>query len=39
MNLDEDLVRALTEAGLTWGGMYKTAKDLMHFDDRSLFRR
>jgi len=39
MDLDERLVRALTDAGLTWGGMYKGAKDLMHFDDRSLFRK
>jgi hypothetical protein len=39
MDLDLRLVRALTEAGLTWGGMFKTAKDLMHFDDRSVFRK
>jgi hypothetical protein len=39
MNLDEHLVKALTDAGLTWGGMFKGAKDLMHFDDRSLFRK
>jgi hypothetical protein len=26
---------ALTGAGLTWGGTYLTAKDLMHFDDRT----
>ncbi len=39
MDLDERLVQALTDAGLTWGGMYNRAKDLMHFDDRSLFRK
>lgn len=39
MDIDEHLVQALTDAGLTWGGMYKRAKDLMHFDDRSLFRK
>ncbi|MEE6272664.1 hypothetical protein V2J56_04795 [Georgenia sp. MJ206] len=39
MDLDERLVKALTDAGLTWGGMYRGAKDLMHFDDRSLIRR
>jgi hypothetical protein len=39
MDLDERLVQALTDAGLTWGGRYKRAKDLMHFDDRSLFRK
>jgi len=31
-------VDALDKAGLTWGGMYNHAKDLMHFDDRSRFR-
>jgi hypothetical protein len=39
MDLDRRLVQALTDAGLTWGGMYKRGKDLMHFDDRSLFAR
>ena len=37
LSLDEDLVLALTKAGLTWGGMYQPAKagrDLMHFDWR-----
>jgi len=39
MDLDARLVLALSEAGLTWGGMFKAEKDLMHFDDRSKFRR
>ena len=37
LSLDEDLVLALTRAGLTWGGMYKRGqdgRDLMHFDWR-----
>ena len=37
MSLDKDLVLALTNAGLTWGGMYKrpeNGRDLMHFDWR-----
>ncbi|HEY5981013.1 MAG TPA: M15 family metallopeptidase [Microlunatus sp.] len=38
MELDHRLVEALDRAGLTWGGMYNHAKDLMHFDDRSMFR-
>jgi hypothetical protein len=38
MELDPRLVDALDKAGLTWGGMYNHAKDLMHFDDRSRFR-
>ena len=38
MELDPRLVEALDKAGLTWGGMYNHAKDLMHFDDRSRFR-
>ena len=37
MSLDKDLVLALTNAGLTWGGMYRrpeNGRDLMHFDWR-----
>lgn len=39
MELDQRLVEALDQAGLRWGGMYNHDKDLMHFDDRSRFRR
>lgn len=38
LSLDLDLVLALTNAGLTWGGMYKRpqdGRDLMHFDWRA----
>ncbi|PYG01881.1 D-alanyl-D-alanine carboxypeptidase [Georgenia satyanarayanai] len=34
LDLDERVVMALTGAGLTWGGTYRTAKDIMHFDLR-----
>ncbi|HLO28829.1 MAG TPA: M15 family metallopeptidase [Anaerolineales bacterium] len=34
MELDRLLVEALTKSGLTWGGTYGGAKDLMHFDLR-----
>ena len=34
LDLDEAVVLALTGAGLTWGGTYPGAKDLMHFDLR-----
>ena len=34
LDLDERVVMALAGAGLTWGGTYKTAKDIMHFDLR-----
>lgn len=37
LSLDLDLVLALTNAGLTWGGMYpspRDGRDLMHFDWR-----
>jgi hypothetical protein len=37
LSLDLDLVLALTNAGLTWGGMYQNprdGRDLMHFDWR-----
>jgi hypothetical protein len=34
LDLDEAVVLALTGAGLTWGGTYPRAKDLMHFDLR-----
>lgn len=39
LDMDRRLVEALSQAGLSWGGMYKHDKDLMHFDDRSLFRK
>ncbi|HEU4545110.1 MAG TPA: hypothetical protein VFR88_02340, partial [Microlunatus sp.] len=35
LDLHESVVLALTGAGLTWGGMYPTDKDLMHFDLRA----
>jgi hypothetical protein len=35
MDLDKILVKALTQAGLYWGGQYNTAKDIMHFDWRN----
>ena len=34
LDLNRSVVLALTGAGLTWGGTYPTAKDLMHFDLR-----
>ncbi|WP_454084225.1 hypothetical protein [Georgenia sp. Marseille-Q6866] len=34
LDLDERVVMALVGAGLTWGGTYKTAKDIMHVDLR-----
>ena len=34
LDLDRSVVSALTGAGLTWGGTYPGAKDLMHFDLR-----
>jgi hypothetical protein len=34
MDLPRELVIALADAGLLWGGMYRTAKDIMHFDLR-----
>jgi hypothetical protein len=35
MTLTEEVVSALVGAGLTWGGVYNGAKDLMHFDLRT----
>ncbi|MBW3664440.1 MAG: hypothetical protein KY469_15170 [Actinobacteria bacterium] len=35
MDLSKTLVLALAEAGLVWGGKYRTGKDIMHFDLRS----
>jgi hypothetical protein len=35
MDLAKNLVTALTAAGLLWGGMYRTGKDIMHFDLRT----
>jgi len=34
LDFDEAVVLALTGAGLTWGGTYRRAKDIMHFDLR-----
>jgi hypothetical protein len=34
LDLHESVVLALTGVGLTWGGMYPTDKDIMHFDLR-----
>ena len=34
MDLPRELVVALVGAGLMWGGQYRTAKDIMHFDLR-----
>jgi hypothetical protein len=34
LDFNEAVVLALTDAGLTWGGTYKRAKDVMHFDLR-----
>lgn len=35
MDLSKEVVEALVAAGLTWGGQYGGAKDMMHFDWRS----
>jgi hypothetical protein len=35
MDLPRELVVALADAGLLWGGLYRTAKDIMHFDLRN----
>lgn len=35
MTLREELVMALVQAGLTWGGVYQGDKDVMHFDLRT----
>ena len=35
LDLPRELVVALVEAGLIWGGQYRTAKDIMHFDLRT----
>jgi hypothetical protein len=35
MTVQKELVMALVQAGLTWGGVYNTGKDLMHFDLRT----
>jgi hypothetical protein len=35
MTVQKELVTALVQAGLTWGGAYNTNKDLMHFDLRT----
>jgi hypothetical protein len=35
MDLPKEVVVALVGAGLTWGGQYGGAKDMMHFDWRS----
>jgi D-alanyl-D-alanine carboxypeptidase len=32
MDLPRELVVALVEAGLRWGGQFRSAKDIMHFD-------
>ena len=34
LDLPRELVVALADAGLLWGGLYRTAKDIMHFDLR-----
>jgi len=34
MDLTEDLIVAMNAAGLTWGGTYRFAKDIQHFDWR-----
>jgi len=38
LDLPREVVVALVEAGLTWGGQYRTAKDIMHFDLRNPLR-
>jgi hypothetical protein len=35
MDLRRELVEVLVGAGLTWGGCYRTGKDIMHFDLRT----
>lgn len=35
IDLNEQVVLELTRAGLTWGGTYAGAKDIMHFDLRT----
>jgi hypothetical protein len=35
MDLSRELVLALAGAGLNWGGMFNTGKDIMHFDLRT----
>ena len=35
LDLPRELVVALANAGLLWGGLYRGAKDIMHFDLRS----
>ena len=39
MDLPRALVVALVGAGLKWGGQYKRAKDIMHFDLREGWKR
>jgi hypothetical protein len=34
VNVDEQLVYAMQDAGLTWGGDWKGSKDFMHFDSK-----
>jgi hypothetical protein len=34
LDLNEQVVKALAAAGLTWGGTYPGARDIMHFDLR-----
>jgi hypothetical protein len=34
LDISRDIVEALVTAGLTWGGTYNKAKDIMHFDWR-----
>jgi hypothetical protein len=35
MTVQKELMTVLVQAGLTWGGVYNTGKDLMHFDLRT----
>jgi len=35
MTLHEELVKALVDAGLSWGGTYQGDRDIMHFDLRT----
>lgn len=39
MELNRDLVEELVAAGLSWGGQYQGAKDMMHFDLRGVINR
>ena len=32
LNLEQTLIDALVNAGLSWGGQYRTSKDFMHFE-------